>query len=211
MPSSWNGFTYPSVTERDVEREIYLTSVGRIAYAPGQSYPAPGHPRRYQFKRGGARRLNDFAVVWIEQGRGHVESDATGRRPFPANSALILPPGAAHHYEPDSKTGWVERWICANGAYLHRLRTEGVFPSRPTLRILTQWAMLNDEFDRLGALAREGSLHVAGLTLGCLALALGQHEELDAVAAPTSDRRDAGGRCGSDVHSRSLPPRVDRG
>ena len=100
MPSGWNGFTYPAVTERDVEREIYLTSVGRIAHAPGDPYPAPGHPRRYRFKRGGVRRLNDFAVVWIERGRGHVESAATGRQPFPANTALILPPGAAHHTNP---------------------------------------------------------------------------------------------------------------
>ena len=52
------------------------------------------------------------------------------------------------------------------------------------MRILTQWELLDEEFDRLGALAREGSLHVAALTLGCLALALGQHEELDAVPPP---------------------------
>lgn len=172
--SEWEGFLYPPVTGADIARELYLTSMGRITYAPGSRYPSSGHPPEYQFLPRYGRELGDFAMVWIERGGGRVKTAATGSRPLRPGHVLLLPPGTRHDYRPDAETGWVERWVCANGAYLHRLRTKDVFPSSPEIRPVRDAGALADAFDRLLAHAESNSLLVSALTLAVAAEALGE-------------------------------------
>jgi AraC-like DNA-binding protein len=176
MPA-WQGFRYPAVTERDVVLELYLTSLGRIVHPAGLAYPAPGHPSEYQFSWKNGRRLGDFALVWIESGSGSVETASLGQVSLAPGLVLLLAPGEWHRYQPNAKTGWEERWVCANGTYLHRLRMNGVFPSNSEIRSLGDDKALDTAFDRLREQSDKNCLWTSSLMLAVIALALGETRE----------------------------------
>lgn len=169
---NWQGFHYPPVERCDVERELYLTSIGRIVHPRGMEYPFSGNPPDYQFDWKTGRILSDFAVVWIEEGEGEVEAANLGVVPFVPGKALLLPPGVWHRYRSNPETGWTEKWICANGTYLHRLRAKGVFPSAPELRPIRDQAALDLAFDQARPAGETNSLLVAARALTVLALVL---------------------------------------
>ena len=170
----WQGFHYPAVTKDDLALELYLTSFGRIIYPAMATYPSSGHPLEFQMSWKTGRKLGDFALVWIEEGHGSVETTCLNRTSLVAGTVLLLPPGEWHRYRPDPKSGWSERWICANGSYLHRLRGNGFFPSNPEIRRVPNQKALNAAFDVLQAEGRKNSLWVSALTLSAIALALGE-------------------------------------
>lgn len=180
--SDWQGFYYPEVSESEIVRGLYLTSIGRIVYPPAALYPTPGHPPEYLLNQKSGRRLGDFTLLWIEQGEGHVQTAAMGRVPLHPGHVLLLPPGAWHRYRPDRAVGWVERWLCANGTYLHRLSDNNAFPTSPELRLIQDPEGLNAAFDRLEAHSKSNSLLVSGLALTAIALALGETEMRGATA-----------------------------
>ena len=175
--SDWQGFYYPEVAATDIARELYLTSIGRIIYPPAAVYPITGHPPEYQLNQKSGRRLGDFALIWIERGAGQVQTVFTGRIPLLPGSVLLLPPGAWHRYRPDPEVGWVERWLCVNGAYLHRLCNNNGFPTSPEIRLIQAPGALDAAFDRLRAHAARNSLLVTALALTTIALALGETEK----------------------------------
>lgn len=183
--SDWQGFYYPEVAKIDIARELYLTSIGRIIYPPAAAYPTPGHPPEYQLNQKSGRRLGDFALLWIEQGEGHVQTASLGRMTLLPGSVLLLPPGAWHRYRPDRAVGWVERWMCANGTYLHRLSNNNVFPTNPEFRLIRDREALNAAFDRLREHSKRNSLLVSAFTLAVIALALGETEK-----RPATDSRE---------------------
>src|SRR5262245_35160958 len=43
MTKRRTGYRYLAVGARDLRRELYVTSVGCLDYAPGEAYPAGGH------------------------------------------------------------------------------------------------------------------------------------------------------------------------
>jgi AraC-like DNA-binding protein len=174
--SSWQGSRYPAVAKDDLVRELYLTSLGRIAYPSGSIYPTTGHPTEFQFSWKKGRIMGDFTLLWIEDGHGDAESAALGRVSILPGTVLLLPPGEWHRYRPTPKSGWVERWICANGTFLHRLKLNGVFPSTSELRSVRHLQLLNAAFDQLRKQADRNCLWVSGLTLSVIALALGETE-----------------------------------
>jgi AraC-like DNA-binding protein len=174
--SSWQGSHYPAVAKDDLVRELYLTSLGRIAYPSGAVYPTSGHPAEFQFSWEKGRIMGDFTLLWIEEGHGDAESIALGRVSILPGTVLLLPPGEWHRYRPTPKSGWVERWICANGTFLHRLKLNGVFPSTSELRSVGHLQLLNEAFDQLQQQADRNCLWVSALTLSVIALALGEIE-----------------------------------
>lgn len=186
MPE-WMGFHYPPVEPRDVARELYLTSVGRMAHAPGAAYPFAGNPPDYHFEWRTGRTLSDFAVVWIEDGEGEVETANLGRTGFMPDRALLLPPGIWHRYRANPATGWTERWICVNGSYLHRLRAKGCFPAAPELRPIPDPAALTLAFDQLRPRAHANSLLLAAQALAVLALAIGDTDRGATELASSGD------------------------
>ncbi len=179
--SDWQGFYYPEVAEADIARGLYLTSIGRILYPPAAGYPTPGHPPEYQLKQKSGRRLGDFALLWIEEGEGQVQTASLGRMPLLPGNVLLLPPGAWHRYRPDTAVGWVERWLCANGSSLHRLSDNNAFPTSPEVRLIQDCEALNSAFDRLEEHAKRNSLLVSALALTVIALALGETDNLPAT------------------------------
>ena len=189
--AEWQGYFYPEVAAADIARELYLTSLGRVIYPPSAVYPIPSnHPPEYDLNQKTGRRLGDFTLLWIEQGAGHVQTASFGRLPLHPGSVLLLPPGAWHRYRPDRAVGWVERWFCVNGTYLHRLSRNNVFPTSPELRLIQDREALNAAFDRLRAHAERNSLLVSALALTATALALGETETCSARGSQEAVSRD---------------------
>lgn len=170
-------FTYLPVSPADVRREIYVTSVGRLNYEPGQPYPCEGHPDDYAFQWRRGRELADFALVLVESGRGEFEDRALGRVGWNAGELLLLPPGVWHRYRPLRKEGWAESWMCANGDFLHRLRGKGLFPRSPVLRRLRDLNGYREAFERVRKEGgRRNSLRLAALALEAIARAVEDDE-----------------------------------
>ena len=61
------------------------------------------------------RKLPDFAVVLVEEGRGWLETKAAGRQAIVGPSLFWLFPDRIHSYGPD-EAGWSERWALFDGA-----------------------------------------------------------------------------------------------
>jgi len=116
------GHRYLRVDGDNLRHELYVTSVGCLDHPAGRPYPPPGHPDAYNFDWKRGRVLGDFAVVFLSRGAGTFETRA-GRSACRAGDVLLIPPGEWHRYRPDAGTGWREHWVCANGEFLHRLRS----------------------------------------------------------------------------------------
>ena len=186
MPD-WEGFYYPAVGKGDLLHEIYLTSLGRIANPAGLIHPFTG-PEEYLLSWEKGRILGDFLILWIEKGLGEVESVALGSTFLEPGNVLLLPPGEWHRYRSSPRKGWIERWVCANGTFLHRLKLHGVFPSTSEIRPIRDLALLNGAFDQLREQASRNCLRVSSLTFSVVALALGD---------PGSDFKGSSGKINS--------------
>ncbi len=98
MPEKYE-FRYLPVTKSDIDRELYVTCLGRLRYEPGASYPCAGHPRDHNFDWAHGRELGDFAVVLIEKGGGEFEDRSLGRVRWNEGEVLLLPSGVWHRYD----------------------------------------------------------------------------------------------------------------
>jgi AraC-like DNA-binding protein len=166
---SWFGYHYPPVSAREVAQELYVTSVGRIAHSAGEAYPPVGHPPEYAFRWDEGRILGDFTMIWLESGSGYVETRNLGSFELKTGLCLFLPPGAWHRYRPDPVTGWIERWVCLNGGFLHRLTNNAVFPAVSALRSIRREGDLEICFEALCRSAAEDGLADAALGLAMVA------------------------------------------
>ena len=172
-----NSYRYLPVTSADIRRELYVTSYGRITYAAGESYPAPGHPRGYDFNWRDGRVMGDFTVILVEAGEGEFENRVMGRVHWRAGEVLIMPAGEWHRYRPLRTQCWTENWINANGDYLHRMRSKGVLPRTALLRQLRDLGPCKAALDRVRSAAATGnSALVAAYAWEVFAVALEDRE-----------------------------------
>ena len=173
-----NHYSYPAVRRADVAREMYITSIGCTTCLPGTDYPPAGHPDDYKFYWTKGRVMGDFALVWLESGSGMIEASGISSTELLPGQVLFLPPGTWHRYRPASATGWVEKWVCLNGAYLHRLAAKHVFPTRAAIynrQALSQ--AMEQLFGRIYTSADHNSLSMAGLAFALFALVVNPTEE----------------------------------
>lgn len=172
-----NDYLYLPVTSADIRREIYVTSYGRITYDVGEPYPAPGHPRGYDFTWRDGRVMGDFTVVLIEDGEGEFENRVMGRVRWRAGEVLIMPAGEWHRYRPLRTNRWTENWINVNGDYLHRMRSKGSMPRTALIRLLRDIRPCKQALDRVRSAAASGnSALVAAYALEVFAVALEDRE-----------------------------------
>ena len=112
---------YLPVNDDAMRWGIYLTGIGRCTVPPGSAYPPSGHPRLYNFRWDQGRVLPEFQMLFVCDGTGVFESEATGQVPLPDRSVFFLFPGLWHRYRPSRDVGWTERWLSFNGELAHRL------------------------------------------------------------------------------------------
>jgi AraC-like DNA-binding protein len=182
------GFHYLPVHRDDIRRELYVTAVGYSTYLAGERYPSSGHPDEYNFTWHDGRSMGDFAVILVEDGIGEFEDQAMGRVCWRKGDVLFLPSGSWHRYRPLRTSQWTENWFCANGDYLHRLRSKGFFPRTALIRQLKDIKPCKRALDRLRTAATTNSLLLAALAMEVFAHALEDNE----VSHRGFDRKSTG-------------------
>jgi AraC-like DNA-binding protein len=94
-----------------------VTGVGYHFIEPNSFYPIKGHPKDYYFNKLKGRVLNDYAIVYISQGKGKFTSSESGEKKLNQGDLIILSPNQWHNYFPDSSTGWDEYWVTFRGDF----------------------------------------------------------------------------------------------
>lgn len=126
---------YFPVSVRDRKWGWYVTTVGEARSLPGESYPAAGHPKGYNFDWAKGRVLDCHALVYISHGRGSFESRQNPKQRIEAGQVILLFPGTWHRYRPDVETGWDEHWIGFDGDVARRwVRNKFFTPRLPVFK-----------------------------------------------------------------------------
>ncbi len=163
---------------------------GGVFRAPaGSVYPPAGHPSDHRFEWDQGRALGAHQIVFIAQGRGVFESQATGRLEIVAGTALVLFPGVWHRYRPDPATGWTEKWVEFAGALPQRLMKAGALTSERPVVAVARPEVFEARLDAIHAQLRDepagGEGQMAAETLGLLAL-LGERRTEPIEAKPVA-------------------------
>jgi AraC-like DNA-binding protein len=175
MDTNPRGFSrYFPVSVRDRKWGWYVTTVGETRSLPGETYPAAGHPKGYNFDWAKGRVLDCHALVYISNGRGSFESRKNARQTVEAGQVIFLFPGVWHRYRPDPQTGWDEHWIGFDGTVARRWVKNKFFTANTPLFKPGQeekWLMLFTELITLIKLNRPALQQVmAGFTAQLLGM-----------------------------------------
>jgi AraC-like DNA-binding protein len=129
-----NSLKYLTIGPSDWDWGLVVTTVGKQAIAPNEHYPAmKQHPDSYNFKSNDGRTLDEFQMVYINEGGGFFESQSIPRQRIAAGTIILLFPGEKHNYAPDPKLGWSEHWIGFKGRIAERIVAAGFFTRKNAL------------------------------------------------------------------------------
>lgn len=121
-------FRYFQVGSRDRQWGLYTTGAGRVLHrTPAMDFsrhPEP-HYSTSIWDKGGS--LPEYQAVFITQGKGEFESEASGKRAVSAGDVFLVFPGVWHRYRPTQGDLWNQYWVGFNGDYADRLVREGFF------------------------------------------------------------------------------------
>lgn len=120
-------FQYLPVNEKTSSCGLYVTGAGRAVVKPGDKYPPCGQPMLYHCDWHRGRTLPEYQLVFISNGAGEFESQATTRVEIDGPALIFLFPGVWHRFRPLPDVGWTERWISFNGELVPRLFAIGSF------------------------------------------------------------------------------------
>lgn len=124
--SSENYFVYLPQVLKSPRFPATATAAGFTRILPQTPYPPQRHPLDHHFTWSAGRVLRAFQIVYITQGRGTFESEASRRRQtIEPGTVFILFPGVWHRYRPDIKTGWTEHWLECRGPAFENARKSG--------------------------------------------------------------------------------------
>src|SRR5262245_30156359 len=187
-------FQYLPVTEETMSWGMYVTGTGRVTIHPGERYPPTGHPALYQFDWVRGRTLPEFQLVFMTDGAGEFESEATGHVRFTGPTLIFLFPGVWHRYRPDPQVGWSERWISFNGEMLHRLFDTALFGPRLAVATPRDPQRLAEQYDKMLAAIHDHAVqHPLVLTFQAMSIISDAvaHRLEDAVSAGAVPRDDS--------------------
>src|SRR5574344_2098738 len=125
-----SSFKYFPISEKQKNWGIYLTDCGHATIQPGEAYPPPAHPNGYYFTWQNGRRLNEYQLLYIREGRGTFEREGEEPCEVGTGDLILLMPGVWHRYRPEKKIGWKEDWIGFNGAIAERVMNAPFFPAK---------------------------------------------------------------------------------
>ncbi|KQW79209.1 hypothetical protein ASC89_13015 [Devosia sp. Root413D1] len=96
------------------------------------------------------RKLELFAVVMVERGRGRLHTASSGSQVVVAPAIFWLWPGMVHSYGPDEGTDWDEQWALFEGRIANDVLVSALIEPRQPLLQLHELG----EMQRLFALLR---------------------------------------------------------
>ncbi|MDR0337635.1 MAG: AraC family transcriptional regulator [Planctomycetaceae bacterium] len=175
-------YDYLPVGEEELGWGLYVTTLGFNRVLPSETFPSPQHPVTYQFDPTQGRRLPEYQLLFLTQGKGTFSSEKTGRQMLSAGNVLILFPDIWHTYHPDPETGWEDYWIGFNGSYAYELCRRNVFTHEKPLFHPKRLQDLRNAFDRLLELVQskptQNSMQYSAITLEILALTIEKEPEI---------------------------------
>jgi len=129
-------YKYVSVSEEDKRWGLYLTGAGHIKVGDHTEYPLIDDPSHHYFHWSIGRRLSEYQILYITQGKGFFESEVTGSLKIDAGDIFILFPNIWHRFKPDETSGWDEYWVEFDGELLqHFLTREFLNPENPVITV----------------------------------------------------------------------------
>ncbi len=100
--------------------------VGHQYIKSGATYPPLGlHPEPYRLSRTGGRRLKEWQLVYIVQGRGWFESEHCPQRNVGSGDVLVIFADEWHNYAHDPHHDWEEYWVCFRGDKISNRLSDG--------------------------------------------------------------------------------------
>ena len=115
----------------------------------GAGYPQEGHPDRYRLSRTEGRRLDEYRLVYIAEGKGWFESEHQLRREVGRGDVIVLFPAEWHNLSPDPYTGWTELQAGFRGRDIDSKVEQGVLRREQPVVSLGGESMIPDFFEEM--------------------------------------------------------------
>lgn len=115
---------------------LNVHTVGHHLHPPGRDYPDPEHPSTHAFQWQKGRRLQEYQMVYIANGRGLYEGVNMEPVVVEAGTLMMHFPDVWHRYKPAPETGWEEFWVGFDGHFAQYLMQQDCFdPQKPLISI----------------------------------------------------------------------------
>ncbi|KQS36767.1 AraC family transcriptional regulator [Pedobacter sp. Leaf194] len=124
-----NFYKYFPPGEKGQEWGLNILNVGCTRILPNSHYPAQSHPSHHNFKWETGRVLQEYALVYIVNGTGSLETESVNMNILDGTVFMIFP-NERHRYKPDLQTGWDEYWVSFNGDYIENLMQKKLFSKK---------------------------------------------------------------------------------
>jgi AraC-like DNA-binding protein len=112
---------------------VNVVTVGHYVHDPLKVYPDPKHPESHYFNWAHGRRLKEFQMVYIANGKGIFETEHTAPIVVEAGTLFLLFPNVWHRYKPLDGTSWEEFWVGFNGHYAEYLMRQECFDEKNSI------------------------------------------------------------------------------
>ncbi len=123
---------------------VNVVTVGHYIHTPHTKYPDPKHPESHYFSWEKGRRLKEFQMVYIANGKGIFERENVAPVIVESGILFLLSPNVWHRYKPLENTGWEEFWVGFDGHYAEYLMRQDCFnPEKPLLSMGFNTEFLN--------------------------------------------------------------------
>ena len=129
-------YKYITVSEQEKKLGLYLTGAGYTLVDKNSEYPLRQHPVHHYFNWKRGRKLTDYQLLYIIEGKGIFESELSGKQKINAGDVFVLFPDVWHRFAPLNSTGWKEYWIEFNGEIAEYFQKQKLLcPNSPILRL----------------------------------------------------------------------------
>ena len=123
---------------------VNVVTVGHYVHEPHKKYPDPKHPASHYFNWERGRRLKEFQMVYISNGKGVFEMENAEPIVVEGGTLFLLFPNIWHRYKPLDNTGWEEFWVGFDGHYAEYLMRQDCFDAgNPVLNMGFNTEFLN--------------------------------------------------------------------
>lgn len=116
-------------------KDLVVINAGHTRIPAHSDYPASTHPTHHHFRFQEGRRIDEYQVVYISQGKGIFESESFGRSPINSGDCFLLFPGEWHRYKPDPDCGWTENWVGFSGEVAFLQQSSIISPTSPVVKV----------------------------------------------------------------------------
>jgi AraC-like DNA-binding protein/mannose-6-phosphate isomerase-like protein (cupin superfamily) len=146
-----------TLVESEPNWGVNIITVGHYVHIPQTKYPDTKHPASHYFSWEVGRRLSEYQMVYIANGKGIIETEYTPSVEVHEGTLLLLFPNVWHRYRPLEGTGWEEFWVGFDGHYAEYLMRQECFdPQKPILDIGFNAEFLNVFIRLIDTVKNEG-------------------------------------------------------